>query len=212
VREPGETGFCPTDPVEQRGALHRRAAGPLTVAFQGELGAWSEQALRQIWGDAATPVPQRTFDDVARAVARAEVDRGVLPIHNAIVGRIEASVAAMAEYPGLTVIDETTVVIKPMLLALPGVRLGEITRVASHPAAIGQCRGFLTMHPEIAPEEAWDTAGAARDLVTSGDRSCAVIAGSAAAERYRLDILVDAIADREDNLTQFVAIAARPEP
>jgi prephenate dehydratase len=182
---------------------------PLRVAFQGDLGAWSEQALRQIWGDTATPVPERTFHDVARAVARAHVDRGVLPIHNAIVGAIGASVDAIAEYPELMIVDETSVVIKPMLLALPGVRLGEITRVASHPAAIGQCRGFLRQHPEIAVEEAWDTAGAARDLVAGGDRACAVIAGPAAAERYRLDILVEAIADRADNLTRFVAIAVQ---
>jgi prephenate dehydratase len=179
----------------------------IRVAFQGELGAFSEQALRQIWGDAALPVPQRTFSDVARAVAHAQVDYGVLPVHNAIVGPIDASLAAIRDEPALAIVDETTVVIKPMLLALPGVALEHIRRVASHPAALGQCHGFLGRHPEIAIEQAWDTAGAARDLVTSGDRTLAVIAGPAAAERYGLAIVVDAIADRADNLTRFVAIA-----
>lgn len=179
----------------------------IRIAFQGELGAFSEQALRQIYGANALASPRRTFADVASAVARGDDDRGVLPVHNAIVGPIEASLAAMAAEPELIVVDETTVIIKPMLLALPGVTLGDITRVASHPAALGQCHGFLGTHPEIAVEQAWDTAGAARDLVASQDRRLAVIAGPAAAERYGLTILVEAIADRADNLTRFVAVA-----
>jgi len=184
----------------------------IRVAFQGELGAFSEQALRQIWGDAAQPVSQRTFEDVARAVAHADVDRGVLPVHNAIVGPIEASLAAIAAHPELGVVDETTVIIRPMLLALPGVSLRDITRVASHPAALGQCGGFLDQHSELATEEAWDTAGAARDLVASGDRTLAVIAGPAAAERYGLTVLVERVADRVDNLTRFVALARQRAP
>jgi prephenate dehydratase len=187
--------------------MHRRAAEPLRVAFQGELGAFSEQALRQIWGDAAQPVSQRTFDDVALAVAHADVDRGVLPVHNAIVGPIESSLAAIAAHPELGIVDATTVVIRPMLLALPGVSLGDITRVASHPAALGQCRQFLQ---GLATEEAWDTAGAARELVESGDRTLGVIAGPAAAERYGLTVLVERVADRVDNLTRFVALARQP--
>jgi prephenate dehydratase len=185
---------------------------PLRVAFQGELGAFSEQALRQIWGDSAVAVPLRTFPDVARAVVCVDVDRGVLPVHNAIVGPIDASLAAIAAEPTLIVVAETTVIIKPMLLALPGVSLGDIARVASHPAALGQCHGFLDKHPEIAVEHAWDTAGAARDLVASQDRNLAVIAGPAAAERYGLAILVDAIADRAENLTRFVAVARQRAP
>ncbi len=179
----------------------------IRVAFQGELGAFSEQALRQIWGDRAEPVPQRTFADVTHAVARGDVEFGVLPVHNAIVGAIRASLDAIASVPGLVMSNETTVIIKPMLLALPGVTLGDITRVTSHPAALGQCRGFLRQHPEIVVIEGYDTAGAARDLVASGDRTLAVIAGPTAAERYGLTVLVERIADRADNLTRFVVVA-----
>ena len=179
----------------------------IRVAFQGELGAFSEQALRQIWGDGAEPVPQRTFVDVVHSVVNRETDRGVLPVHNAIVGAIQPSLDAIASAPGLAIVDETTVIIKPMLLGLPGVTLRDITRVTSHPAAIGQCRGFLDQHPEIAVIEGYDTAGAARDLVASGDRTLAVIAGPTAAERYGLTVLVERIADRTNNLTRFVVIA-----
>jgi prephenate dehydratase len=181
----------------------------IRVAFQGELGAFSEQALRQLWGNAALPVPQRTFINVACAVAHEDVDRGVLPVHNAIVGEIESSLAAIAAHPSLVVVDETTVVIQPMLLALPGVALAEIKRVASHPAALGQCHQFLKGR---VTEEAWDTAGAARDLVAAGDRTLAVIAGPAAAERYGLTVLVERVADRVDNLTRFVALARQRAP
>ena len=180
----------------------------IRVSFQGELGAFSEQALRQIWGADALPVSRRTFSDVAHAVAHSEVDRGVLPVHNAIVGAIEPSLAAIAAEPSLEVVDETTVIIKPMLLALAGVALGDIRRVASHPAALGQCQRFLRAHP-VTAREAWDTAGAARELVESGDRALAVIAGPAAAERYGLTVLVEYVADRTDNLTRFVALARR---
>jgi len=179
----------------------------IRVAFQGELGAFSEQALRQIWGMNAEPVPQRTFADVAHAVARGDVEFGILPVHNAIVGAIEPSVRAMESEADLSIVNETTVIIKPMLLALPGVTLGDITRVTSHPAALGQCRGFLGQHPEIEVTEGYDTAGAARDLVASGDRTLAVIAGPTAAERYGLTVLVERIADRADNLTRFVVVA-----
>ena len=179
----------------------------IRVAFQGELGAFSEQALRQLWPSDALPVSLRTFDDVARAVARESVDRGILPVHNAIVGPIESSLEAIAAEPSLRIIDETTVIIKPMLLALPGASLGDITRVISHPAALGQCRQFLK---GMLTEDAWDTAGAARELAASADRTTAVIAGPAAAERYGLAVLVDYVADRSDNLTRFVALARRP--
>jgi prephenate dehydratase len=182
----------------------------IRVAFQGELGAFSEEALRQLWGDDAEPVSQRTFDDVARAVAHADVDRGVLPVHNAIVGPIEPSLAAIAAYPELAIVDETVVIIRPMLLALPGVTLGDIRRVRSHPAALGQCQNFLRAHPAIAANEAWDTAGAARELAEAGDRALAVIAGPAAAVRYGLTVLVERVADRVDNLTRFVALARQP--
>lgn len=180
----------------------------IRVAFQGELGAFSEQALRQLWGDTALPVPHRTFIDVACAVAHEDVDYGVLPVHNAIVGPIQASLDALDVHP-LVIIDETTVVIQPMLLALPGVALADIKRVASHPAALGQCHQFLKGR---VTEEAWDTAGAARDLVASGDRTLAVIAGPAAAERYGLTVLVERVADRVDNLTRFVALARQRAP
>jgi prephenate dehydratase len=183
----------------------------MRVAFQGELGAFSELAITQCWGEAALPVPYREFADVTRAVAAGEVDAGVLPIDNSIIGPIEAAHAALAT-AAVTITGETRVAIRPLLLASPGVTLADVRHVSSHPAALGQCAAFLARHPEWEIITAYDTAGAARDLHRAPDATRAVIASAAAAERYALSVLHAQIADREDNTTRFVRITARVSP
>jgi prephenate dehydratase len=175
------------------------------VAFQGELGAFSELAILQYWGDDGEPVPCREFTDVTRAVLTGAVDAGVLPLDNTTIGPITAARAALADTP-LAITGETRVPIHPLLLALPGVPLDDIRHVTSHPAALGQCAAFLTSHPEWTIIPSYDTAGAARDLVRSGDTTRAVIASAAAAQRYALAILQSGIGDRADNTTRFVVI------
>lgn len=180
------------------------------VAFQGELGAFSETAIRQLWPDAAEPAPRREFDDVIQAVLRGDVDAGVLPVENLIIGPIDASRTAIdAAGDALVVVDETVVKIFPLLLAVPGASLPDVRRVTSHPAALAQCTGYLAAHPEWIVEPAYDTAGAARDLAARGDRSTSVIAGDAAAARYGLTVLAHGIADRADNATRFVVIVKK---
>lgn len=144
-----------------------------------------------------------------RAVSTGVVDSGVLPVENVIVGPIDAARAAIADEPGVAIVAETTVEIRLQLLGCPGVALADVRRVASHPAALGQCGRFLARHPDWAIEVAYDTAGAARDLAARGDRSGAAIAGRAAAARYGLAVLADEIADRPDNWTRFVRIVRR---
>lgn len=163
----------------------------------------------QACGADAIPVACREFPDVVRAVRSGAVDAGVLPIHNAIVGPIEAARSALAAEPGVRVVAETSIEIRLLLLALPGVTLADVRRVASHPAALGQCGRFLARHPEWTIEPAYDTAGAARDLAASGDRRAAAIAGDAAAARYGLAVLADGIADQAENRTRFVRIERR---
>jgi prephenate dehydratase len=179
------------------------------VAFQGELGAFSELAVAEACGREAIAIPYREFADVVRAVSTGAVDSGVLPVENLIVGPIDAARAAIAEEPRVAIAAETTVEIRLLLVAAPGVALADVRRVASHPAALGQCGRFLARHPEWAVVVAYDTAGAARDLTASGDRSGAAIASRAAAGRYGLVVLADEIADRADNWTRFVRIVRR---
>ena len=178
----------------------------MRVAFQGELGAFSELAITQCWGEAALPVPYREFADVTRAVAVGDVDAGVLPIDNSTIGPIDAAHAALAT-AAVTITGETRVAIRPLLLACLGVTLADVRHVSSHPAALGQCAAFLARHPEWQITTAYDTAGAARDLHRTPDPTRAVIASAAAAQRYALSVLHAHVADREDNTTRFVTIA-----
>jgi prephenate dehydratase len=180
----------------------------IRVAFQGEFGAFSELAITQCWGDAAESVPCREFADVTHAVATGAVDAGVLPVENIIIGAIDAARAALAN-AAVTTTGETTVIIRPLLLACPGVTLADVRHVSSHPAALGQCAAYLGRHPAWRVMVASDTAGAARDLAATGDQTGAVIASVAAARRYGLETLQTHIADRDDNATRFVRITAR---
>ena len=175
------------------------------VAFQGERGAFSELAIAQCWGNAAESVPCREFVDVVEAVATGAVDAGVIPVDNSLIGPIAAGRAALAA-AAVTITGETSVTIRPLLLACPGVTLADIRQVSSHAAALGQCAAFLAGHPDWDVVAVYDTAGAARDLAAAPDRTRAVIASAAAAQRYGLDVLQTHVADREDNTTRFVTI------
>jgi prephenate dehydratase len=141
------------------------------VAFQGELGAFSELGVAQHWEGRAEPVPMREFDAVARAVDAGEVDFGLLPVENVIAGPVAASLAAIAAWPRLRRVGETTVAIELCALALPGASLGTLRRIRSHPVALAQCGAFLRAHPHLAAEPHYDTAGAARDVAAASTTS-----------------------------------------
>jgi prephenate dehydratase len=180
------------------------------IAFQGELGAFSEQAVAQLWPD-AEPVPMREFIDVARAVARGDVELGLLPIENTLAGSVIGAYDAVFACDALHVVAETVVPIHHCVLALPGATLETLRTVASHPVALAQCERFLRSHAHLVARATYDTAGAAREVVAGGDPAAAAIAGRSAAERYGLEIVAADVEDRPDNQTRFLAIARSPE-
>jgi prephenate dehydratase len=182
------------------------------VAFQGELGAFSEEAITRYWSGEAEPVPMRHNRDVARAVAEARVDFGMLPVENTLAGSVAPSYDALAETPEVFVVGELALPIHHCLLAPKGAELTELRRVESHPVALDQCALFLQRHPHIVAHAAYDTAGAAREASLAGDRTRAAIAGRAAAARYGLAIVADGIQDRNDNQTRFVVLSKDATP
>jgi prephenate dehydratase len=204
----------------------RRSGEPgatLRVAFQGELGAYGDQAITQCWHGSATAAPSASFEDVVVDVAWGWVDYGIIPVWNTIVGDIKSGRDAVrlgqsAAY-GLVAAGEIEVAVQHQLLALPGSTLDDLDRVESHPVALAQCSQFLIAHPRIAPHPVYDTAGAARNLATRQHapetaakparrrHASAAIAGRAAAERYGLVILAENIQDVPDNVTRFVVLA-----
>lgn len=179
------------------------------VAFQGEHGAYSELAATALW-PGSRPVPCRENTDVVRAVARGDVDVGVLPIENSVAGTVTATLDALLESEGVCITAETVVPIDLCLLGVPGAVLRDVRWVESHEVALAQCRVFFDRHPALEPRIAYDTAGAARDIARAGDPTRAAIASASAAERYGLTLLQRALQDRTDNRTRFIELSRSP--
>jgi prephenate dehydratase len=182
---------------------------PARIAFQGELGAFSEEAIRNLDGH-ATPVPCREFIDVAQAVECGDADAGMLPIENTLAGSVVGSYDALTACESLHVMAETVVAIHHCVLAPRGASLDALATVESHPVALAQCTRWLRSHAAITARAAYDTAGAARDIAERGDPRAAAIAARGAAARYELDILAVNIEDRGDNQTRFLMIGRAP--
>lgn len=176
------------------------------VAFQGELGAFSEEAVRRFFGDTAEPVPHREFADVARAVVERDVDYGLLPIENTLAGSVVPSYDVLAAGT-LEVVGEVVTPIHHCVLAPEGAALDGLQRVLSHPVALAQCTRFLRARPKLDAVAVYDTAGAAREVAADGDLATGAIAGRGAAERYGLVILAGEVEDRHDNQTRFLVVA-----
>jgi len=190
-----------------------RAAPPHArprVAFQGDHGAYSEEAVAVHWRGEASAIPSRECADVAAAVERGAAEYGLLPIENTLAGSVAATYDALAEAAGVVVVGEVVLPIHHCLLALPGATLESLTVVESHPIALAQCRRFLARHPQLEAYPAYDTAGAARQVAARGDARHAAIASRAAAAHFGLAVLATSIEDRPDNRTRFLAVACEP--
>ena len=179
------------------------------MAFQGERGAFSEAAAGVLVAAPHALLPCAEFGDVVRAVAEGVAHFGVLPIENLIAGPVVGALDAMAAAPSIERVGEHTLPVRLALLGVPGSALDAIRRVLSHPVALRQCTHFLAAHPDMQATAAHDTAGAARLVAEWRDPHVAAIASSAAAPRYGLTVLAEALEDRADNATRFVLIRRR---
>jgi len=180
----------------------------LNIAFQGETGAYSEEALGALY-PRSTPIPCSSFDLAFEAVARGAADRAVLPIENSLFGSVHQNYDLLREHE-LEIVAEIQLRIKHQLLAPPGSTLSEITHVFSHPQALGQCRDFLKAAvPSATIVSAYDTAGAAKQVAQDGNRKHAAIASRAAATEYKLQTLAEDIESNHENYTRFLALAPR---
>lgn len=183
----------------------------LRTGFQGELGAFSEEAIEQIFGNGAELVPMREFRDATAALAEGHVDRAVLPIENTIVGSIQASHDAIDANPSIFAVSETVVAVHHCLLGPPGASLVQVTDVFSHPVALAQCGVFFRQRPYLTVHAAYDTAGSAMDVANLADPQYAAVASRRSAERYGLSVICESIEDRQDNQTRFLAFARAPQ-
>ncbi|MFN2532825.1 MAG: prephenate dehydratase domain-containing protein [Pyrinomonadaceae bacterium] len=176
------------------------------VAFQGERGAFSEEAALKLLGPDVELVPTRTFQDLFAAISNGSADLVLAPVHNTIAGDVRETVDVL--HAGfLIVLDEIAIRIKQHLIALRGIDFDAISTAQSHPVALAQCAEFFSQHPEIQLVKADDTAGSVAEIVKNNDRHRAAVAGRRAAEIYGGNILRENIQDRTDNYTRFVLLS-----
>jgi prephenate dehydratase len=177
----------------------------MRVAFQGEPGAFSEEAALQLLGPAITPVPRPTFDSAFRAIDEDLADALLAPVENSLAGSV-VRVYDLLLGSNLGIVAEIILPIQHRLIGCPGASLDSIRSVASHPMALAQCEGFFLAHPAIKRVPAEDTAGSVREVLARGDKASAAIAGRRAAEHYGGVILADDIQDNAENFTRFVLL------
>jgi prephenate dehydratase len=175
----------------------------MKVAYQGEPGAFSHEACRTFLPD-YEPVRKRSFADVFDAVAAGEAERGVLPEENVAAG-VVPEVRELLSRQQLTVLERHLLPIRMHLMAIPGATLETIRIIVSQPIALAQCANSLASLG-LPTEQSLNTAGAAKALAESGDRSRAVLASESAARTYGLEILRRDLQDRPDNATRFVVL------
>ena len=188
------------------GYIRRMTTARPRIAFQGALGAFSEDAIRVFWGPDTIPVPCESFTTMLAAVKAGAADGAVLPVENMSIGPITSALDALDDFSvGLNIGGTTEVLVVHSLIGVQGASLEGVKLITSHPVALEQCRRFLQAFG-ARTEPFYDTAGAAKMVSEKKDMSIAAVAGHSAALRYGLTVLADAIQDEPDNWTRFVRI------
>ncbi len=183
------------------------------VAFQGEHGAYSEEAIRQRFGNEAETLPCEAFEHIFAAVERNEAQFGAVPVENSLAGSINKAYDLLLEHD-LKVHGEILLRVRHNLLALPG-EAEQVRQVRSHPQALAQCEKFLNRHGYKAIPW-YDTAGSAKELAEHPEPGIGVIASKLAAQTYGLEVVQEGIEDLVFNYTRFFIVgkgeAARSDP
>jgi len=196
--------------IDQQGEYAAPAQPAINVAFQGERGAFGDEAVSGYFGSQAQPIPFRSFADVFRAVATGEVEAGLVPVENSQAGSINEVYDLLRQYD-LFVTGEIGHPVNHCLLCLPGQQLSDIKRVISHPQALAQSDVYLReLNVEVVAT--YDTAGSAKMVREDNLVGVAAIAGAGAAELYELEILAQSIQTIKDNYTRFIVLGREPAP
>ena len=190
-------------------AISRSVQG-MAVAFQGEIGAYSEEAAFNFFGPSIETRPCESLDDVFRVVEGAEVPFGIVPIENSLEGSISRVYDLLLD-SSVKVCGEMELRVVHCLIANPGARLDLIKKVYSHPQALGQCQAFLKhLDCELIPT--YDTAGSVKMVKEMGIVGGAAIASARAAEIYGMEIIAREIEDNPHNFTRFFILSPQDSP
>ncbi len=175
------------------------------VAYFGEPGSFSQQAMEEWFGTDVNGTPVADFRHIMEMVKQKEVEFGVLPIENSSTGGITDIYDLLIEYEN-TIIGEHIIKVEQNLLALPGVEISELNKVYSHPQGIRQSEAFFRDKSEIELLEEKSTSSAARKVANDNLRSQAAIGSLNAAKEYGLSVLVKGINREAQNATRFIVI------
>ncbi len=179
------------------------------VAFQGEPGAYSEEAVYQHFGAQVQTLPCQAFEHLFDAVESGRADFGAVPVENSTAGSINKSYDLLLEHD-LKVHGEILLRVRHCLLVVAG-NASQITQVRSHPQALAQCEEFMNRHHYTAMPW-YDTAGAAKDLAANPEAGIGVIASKLAAQIYGLEIVQEGVEDLQNNYTRFFVVGKGDAP
>ncbi len=187
-----------------------KSAATARIAFQGERGAFSEEAALKLLGAGIALVPCPTFDATFSAIRNQAADYVLAPMENSLAGSVHRSFDLLVE-SGLHIVGEVIIPIVHNLIGVPGATLERIALVESHPVALAQCEQFFIEHPRLRRIPAEDTAGSVREVMRASDGTRTAIASKRAAELYGAVILQEHLEDDRENYTRFFLLAPTAE-
>lgn len=182
----------------------------MRVAFQGERGANSEEAIFRVFGDGAEPLPCPDLVSTFDAVVARRADGAVVPVENSQAGSINETYDLLLKHD-LFIVGEYDLRVRHYLMAPSGTTLADVKQAYSHPQALAQSDAFLRQHG-IEPVVFGDTAGSARMLAERRPAGGAAIAPRRAADIYHLQVLAEGIETNPNNYTRFLVLNPQPAP
>ncbi len=177
-----------------------------TVAFIGELGAYSHKACQGYFSDDVTPVPMPSFSDIFKAVSDEKTRYGIVPLENSLSGSIHENYDLLQAHD-VKIIGEVTIRVKQNLIVHENTGIGQVKRILAPPPAFSQCKNFLDQYPELERIPVQATASAVRQVSESGDVNAAAIGSTMAARIFKMTVLEEGIEDNPRNYTRFAVIA-----
>lgn len=192
----GQLPFIKIDSIDKKNAR---------VCFQGAAGSYSEEAMKQFFGDDVNSIPVETFRDAMALLEEGSADYAVLPIENSTAGIVSEIYDLLAEYEHF-IIGEQIIKIRHCLLGVPGAKLSDIKSVYAHPQALMQSARFLSDYSYIQQVGMKNNAFAAKKVAEDGDKSKAAIASAGAAKIYGLDIIKEGVNSEDANSTRFIIV------
>lgn len=175
---------------------------PRRTGIQGELGAFSQEATRQLLGPRTEIVPYPTFEAVFVALCTGKIDAAVIPMENTLAGSVYENYDHLLHFD-VRIAAETNVRIVHNLIAPPGTRFRDLRKVYSHPVALNQCLKFFARYPTLQRVPFYDTAGSVKMVMETREPGAAAIASEVAAALYGGAILKRSIEDDRSNFTRF---------